>query len=76
MALLLFVVAIDCSPTIKSDVILLNETAPDDDAVINLFCNRGYFLRGASVACEGNASWSSCREGYFRLYCSKNSTGS
>ncbi|XP_065830172.1 uncharacterized protein [Oscarella lobularis] len=49
---------IDCNPSTNSD----NETA-----VVNLLCDGGYFLRGASVVCEGNASWSighsQCREG-------------
>ncbi|XP_065829979.1 uncharacterized protein [Oscarella lobularis] len=52
---------IDCSPSIKSD----NETAVN--AVVNLLCDGDYFLRGASVVCEGNASWSighsQCGEG-------------
>ncbi|XP_065829413.1 uncharacterized protein [Oscarella lobularis] len=51
--------AIDCSPTNKSDVIPSNETAADD-AVVKLFCNGSYFLRGASVVCEGNAIISGC----------------
>ena len=59
MALLLLLVAIDCSPTNKSDVIPSNETAADD-AVVKLFCNGSYFLRGASVVCEGNAIISGC----------------
>ncbi|XP_065829757.1 uncharacterized protein [Oscarella lobularis] len=53
---------VDCNPSIKSDVNSTSETA-----VVNLSCDGGYFLRGASVVCEGNASWSighsQCREG-------------
>ena len=63
---LMLLVTVDCNPSIQSDVISPNETAAND-AAVKLTCNRGYVLRGSSIVCEGNASWSIehsfCKEG-------------
>ena len=64
ISIIIVLVTIDCNTSIKSDVNSTNETALN-----SLSCDGGYFLRGASVVCEGNASWSighpQCKEGYY-----------